>query len=483
MKISELIRGAGVKGDTTIEGSLTITGNTTLGNDSTDSTTLFGKVRLLDLPLGDSNTVVIQNNDKTLETRVINSVVWDTSAVFVAPLSANNFGTIDNISVEIGTGNNSSLILGSNTTPTTIQGSLSVLGNTTLGNSPLDLININGTLNVNNDLIVHGNTTLGNTSADLTTINGNLSVKNNAIIDEDLFVKGNLIIDGTNFKTLTSSLDTRILALDTKTNTISSSLQTFIGGGLSGSTVNIGGSTNTIILGGGTNTTTVSGNLITTSNASISGSLNVGNVIYTPEGNSNQWTSTFTTVQSNSGKWDYQGTDLKTLSSNWQNTFTTVQSNSGKWDYQGTDLKTLSSNWQNTFTTVQSNSGKWDLGTEENFIIACSDETTNLNAILSIVTFRMPYQLNLLEVKASVNTSPVSQPIIIDINCNGVSIFSSRLVIDAAQTTSKTSSSPYIIINPLLPDDSVITIDTDQVGGISSPGNGLKVTFKGRRIV
>jgi len=403
---------------------------------------------------------------------------------------------------------------------------------------------LDGSLNTNNTAVfdqsvnVIGNTILGNSSLNSTSVNGDLSAKNNLVVGENLSVNGNLIINGTNFKTLTGVLDTKIQTLDTKTNSLSSSIQTFIMGGPPGSTVNIGGGTNTIILGGGTNTTIVSGNLTTTGNASISGSLSVGNVIYTPNGNSNQWTSTYTTVQNNSGNWNSAYTNvvansgnwnsaytnvvansgnwnsvfnsytalssnftntstgvntvssnlqnvttiINSLSSNWQNTFTTVQNNSGNWDYQGTDLKALSSNWQNTFTTVQNNSGNWDLGAEENFIIACSDETTNLNAILSIVSFRMPYQLNLLEVKASVNTAPISQPIILDINCNGVSIFSSRLVIDATETTSKTSSSPYLIINPLLPDDSVITIDADQVGGISSPGNGLKVTFKGRRI-
>ena len=40
--------------------------------------------------------------------------------------------------------------------------------------------------------------------------------------------------------------------------------------------------------------------------------------------------------------------------------YTTVQSNSATtWNYQGTDLKSLSGNWQGTYTTVQSNSAVW----------------------------------------------------------------------------------------------------------------------------
>ena len=109
--------------------------------------------------------------------------------------------------------------------------------------------------------------------------------------------------------------------------------------------------------------------------------------------NSSNWDCAYSTVQSNSSTtWNYQGTDLKSLSANWQNTYSTVYSNSanwgsgdtkvntlvhnssGNWDsaystvnsnsalywnYQGTDLKALSANWQNTYSTVNSNSANW----------------------------------------------------------------------------------------------------------------------------
>jgi hypothetical protein len=123
------------------------------------------------------------------------------------------------------------------------------------------------------------------------------------------------------------------------------------------------------------------------------------------------------TVISNSAvNWNYQGTDIKALSSNWQDTFTVfgsqsannnrsftvvhnnsaewnnvyndfnsqsginlqintaVISNSADWNYQGTDIKTLTSNWQdtfnifgaqsalntNTYTTVNTESANWE---------------------------------------------------------------------------------------------------------------------------
>ncbi|NDB61754.1 hypothetical protein EB001_25430, partial [bacterium] len=56
---------------------------------------------------------------------------------------------------------------------------------------------------------------------------------------------------------------------------------------------------------------------------------------------------------------------VRSNSANWDSSYTTVQSNSATtWNYQGTDLKSLSSGWvggNSAFTTVQSNSAtNWD---------------------------------------------------------------------------------------------------------------------------
>lgn len=131
--------------------------------------------------------------------------------------------------------------------------------------------------------------------------------------------------------------------------------------------------------------------------------------VYSQSGNSLQWNSAYSTVNANSATtWNYQGTDVKALTSNWQNTYSTVQSNSAQWavdsttdtgvraltgdwqgtystvqansattwNYQGTDVKSLTSNWQNTYTnfstqsannisvytTVNANSATWGVG-------------------------------------------------------------------------------------------------------------------------
>jgi hypothetical protein len=107
----------------------------------------------------------------------------------------------------------------------------------------------------------------------------------------------------------------------------------------------------------------------------------------------NKGDSAYTTVKANSATtWNYQGTDLKNLSSswvggnaaytnlvansaaylsavdlsflsvsaNWNSTYTTVQNNSAtNWNYQGSDLKALSANWESTYSTVLANSATW----------------------------------------------------------------------------------------------------------------------------
>jgi len=108
------------------------------------------------------------------------------------------------------------------------------------------------------------------------------------------------------------------------------------------------------------------------SGGTLTGAVSTTNVLYTTGGNSDQWNSTYSTVQSNSStNWNYQGTDIKALTANWENTYTTfstqsannlsvysiVQTNSStNWNYQGTDIKSLTSNWQNTYVSFSSQS-------------------------------------------------------------------------------------------------------------------------------
>ena len=116
----------------------------------------------------------------------------------------------------------------------------------------------------------------------------------------------------------------------------------------------------------------------------------------------------------------------------------------------------------------------------ESFLVACSDETTDLATGTGVVTFRMPYAFTLTEVRASVNTAPVGSTIIVDINENGTSVLSTKLSIDASEKTSETAASSAVISDSALADDAEITIDIDQVGS-STAGKGLKVALIGTK--
>ena len=112
--------------------------------------------------------------------------------------------------------------------------------------------------------------------------------------------------------------------------------------------------------------------------------------------------------------------------------------------------------------------------------IAVSDETTDLTTGTTKVTFRMPWAMTVLEVRASVNTAPAGSTIIVDINEGGTTIVSTKITIDASEKTSETAATPPFISDSALANDAEITIDIDQIGS-STAGKGLKVFLKGTR--
>jgi hypothetical protein len=114
----------------------------------------------------------------------------------------------------------------------------------------------------------------------------------------------------------------------------------------------------------------------------------------------------------------------------------------------------------------------------QSFIIAASDETSNLATGTNIARIRMPYAFTLTAVRASVNTAPTGSTIIVDINESGSTILSTKISIDISETTSVTAASSPVISDSSLADDSIIGIDIDQVGS-SNTGVGLKVTLIG----
>lgn len=113
-------------------------------------------------------------------------------------------------------------------------------------------------------------------------------------------------------------------------------------------------------------------------------------------------------------------------------------------------------------------------------IAACSDDISPLTSGNSKVTFRTPCAFELTGVKASVNTAPVGSPLVVDINKNGTSVLSTKLSIDAGETTSVTAAIPPVLIATTFASDDIISVDIDQAVG-NQAGTGLKVTVIGIR--
>jgi hypothetical protein len=104
--------------------------------------------------------------------------------------------------------------------------------------------------------------------------------------------------------------------------------------------------------------------------------------------NSDQWTSSYTTVLNNSAVWDSTYTSVTSISANFDSVYTTLNSNSA--------------NWNSTYTTVLNNSASWGTGGGGggiNLGVVTNYLSTN-NVLLSSANI-----LGTLTVQGSVSTS------------------------------------------------------------------------------
>jgi len=115
------------------------------------------------------------------------------------------------------------------------------------------------------------------------------------------------------------------------------------------------------------------------------------------------------------------------------------------------------------------------------FVVACSDESTALTTGTKL-TMRMPYAFTVTEVRASLTTAGTGANLVtLDIEQGGTSILSTKITIDATETTSTTSATPPVILTSALTNDASIDFDVDQIdsGGVSA---GLKMYIIGYRV-
>jgi len=133
-------------------------------------------------------------------------------------------------------------------------------------------------------------------------------------------------------------------------------------------------------------------------------------------------------------------------------------------------------------------------GIEETFIIAASDETTDLTTGNDKVLFHSPFAFKLTGVKATVSTAPTGRTLEVDIDrvragATRASVLSTLISIDASEMTSSTAATPAVIstgndsagaaLSQVNADDT-IHINIDNIGS-SAAGRGLKVTIFGYR--
>lgn len=113
------------------------------------------------------------------------------------------------------------------------------------------------------------------------------------------------------------------------------------------------------------------------------------------------------------------------------------------------------------------------------FMVSLSNEIDALEAGNKI-TFRAPYALNLYQIpRAYLNTASTSGVVQVDIFADEVSILSTKLTIDANESTSKTAATPAVLSTTTINDDAQITMSILQAG---TNANGLKVALYYSRV-
>lgn len=110
------------------------------------------------------------------------------------------------------------------------------------------------------------------------------------------------------------------------------------------------------------------------------------------------------------------------------------------------------------------------------FIVACSDETTNISVANGVYTFRVNRATTLSSVKASLNVASSSGNVTVDVLKNGVSILSTTITIEQNETTSLDATTQPVLSTTALAADDIISIN---ITGAGTGAKGLKVTLLG----
>lgn len=109
--------------------------------------------------------------------------------------------------------------------------------------------------------------------------------------------------------------------------------------------------------------------------------------------------------------------------------------------------------------------------------VAITDEVTTLTTGAAKVTFRMPAEFTLVSVFASLTTASSSGDVVVDVEKNGASIFTTDLItIEATEESSLDATTQPNITTTSFDQDDEITVDIDSAG---AGAKGLKLYLIG----
>ena len=132
--------------------------------------------------------------------------------------------------------------------------------------------------------------------------------------------------------------------------------------------------------------------------------------------------------------------------------------------------------------STETDGSKWDYPTTS-FVVACSNETDDLTTGDDKLQFRMPFQFELTDIIANVNTNPTGADLHVMVQEDDADIMSGNgIEIDAGDTTSESATTQPTITESTLAFNSIISVDLDQVGSTLA-GTGLKINFIGYRVI
>ena len=116
----------------------------------------------------------------------------------------------------------------------------------------------------------------------------------------------------------------------------------------------------------------------------------------------------------------------------------------------------------------------------QSFVVALGDETTALSVGDAKTTFRIPYDFQVTDVRASLTTTSSSGAVNVHIRVNGTDILDDPLQVGASYTTSLDSAAySWLAGEPTLDEDDELKFDIDGAGTNAA---GLKVTLIGYRL-